>query len=63
MKPNQYFSIFFLIIALLFFKCELIAQEIEADRPDQTESPLIVPVKIFQIESGFTYESFIEDNI
>ena len=60
---KQYFSIFFLIIALLFFKCELIAQEIEADRPDQTESPVTVPVKVLQIETGFTYESFLEDNI
>ena len=29
---------------------------IEADRPDQTETPSLVPVKMFQIETGFTYQ-------
>jgi len=30
--------------------------KIEADRPDQTESPAIVPKKYFQIETGFISE-------
>lgn len=31
-------------------------QAIEADRPDQTETPAIVPRGMFQVESGFTYQ-------
>jgi hypothetical protein len=30
-------------------------QPIEPDRPDQTESPVIVPVKYLQMENGFAY--------
>lgn len=29
---------------------------IDTDRPDQTESPFLVPKKLFQIESGFLFE-------
>ncbi len=29
---------------------------IQTDRPDQTETPAIVPVNHFQLESGFNYE-------
>lgn len=34
------------------------AGTIETDRPDQTETPGIVPLKHFQMESGFNLESF-----
>jgi hypothetical protein len=33
------------------------AQSIATDRPDQTECPSIVPKGMFQIESGFQYET------
>lgn len=31
--------------------------QIQPDRPDQTESPNIIPLKSFQIEAGFVYEA------
>jgi len=31
-------------------------EPIEADRPDQTETPSTVPKGMFQVETGFTYE-------
>lgn len=31
-------------------------QEIDTDRPDQTETPSIVPLKHFQMENGFTHK-------
>lgn len=49
------------------FTCYLVAgttigygqtEPIETDRPDQTETPAIVPLKHFQLESGFNLESF-----
>jgi hypothetical protein len=45
---------FFLLIIL----CKMNAQNepLEADRPDQTETPSIVPVGMFQVESGFSFE-------
>jgi Putative MetA-pathway of phenol degradation len=42
---------------ILLFPLILFGQQtksIELDRPDQTETPAIVPKKMFQIESGFT---------
>jgi Putative MetA-pathway of phenol degradation len=63
-------SYHFLILSflfLIFFQVNIFAQEsngrMETDRPDQTESPVTVSVKVLQVETGFTYESFIEDNI
>ncbi len=32
------------------------SEPIEADRPDQTETPALVPKGMFQIESGFSYQ-------
>ena len=32
------------------------AEPIEADRPDQTETPAIVPKAMFQMETGFSYQ-------
>ena len=29
---------------------------LQADRPDQTETPAIVPIGMFQVESGFTFQ-------
>lgn len=33
-----------------------ILEPIEADRPDQTETPALVPQGMFQVETGFTYQ-------
>jgi len=35
---------------------------IQADRPDQTETPAIVPKGMFQLESGFSYQKEDTDN-
>jgi hypothetical protein len=51
----------FLIIFLLI--PQLFAQDLITDRPDQTESAVTVPLNSLQIETGFVYESFKEDNI
>lgn len=51
-----------LLILLVFnfsagFSQDLIGNEpITTDRPDQTESPTLVPKGMFQMESGFSYE-------
>ena len=48
---------FVLLIFLCFSKS--LAQEkepIETDRPDQTETPAIVPEGMFQMENGFSFE-------
>ena len=51
------------IVVFLLVGSTLFAQEnhIEADRPDQTETPAIVPKKMFQFESGFLYEKTSSD--
>lgn len=44
---------------LLLFSASIYAQNkgpIEADRPDQTETPSIVPSGMFQVETGFSYQ-------
>ncbi len=46
-------------IAILFVLCFQVSfaqDKIECDRPDQTETPCIVPAGHFQMESGFYYE-------
>ncbi|MCF6131562.1 transporter [Flavobacterium wongokense] len=35
---------------------------IQADRPDQTETPAIVPKGMFQVETGFTYQKNEENS-
>src|SRR4051794_15571789 len=47
----------FIILIMISIK-ENLAQDMEPiklDRPDQTETPVIVPVKYFQMENGFAY--------
>src|SRR5437762_9327506 len=47
----------FIILIMISIE-ENLAQDIEPielDRPDQTETPAIVPVKYFQMENGFAY--------
>jgi Putative MetA-pathway of phenol degradation len=48
----------FQIIVFGFFGC-ISAQDLEpiqADRPDQTETPSLVPNGMFQVETGFTFQ-------
>jgi len=48
-----------LLLALLLITCIGFAQEtepIQTDRPDQTESPAIVPKGMFQVETGFSFQ-------
>jgi len=57
---------YFLLITALFLSLSLYAQnkvnELITDRPDQTESSMVVPEKKLQIESGFLMETD-EENI
>ena len=48
----------FILFFLLVFSVVAPAQvaPIQADRPDQTETPAIVPKGMFQVESGFGYQ-------
>lgn len=49
------------IVALLFSAAPSFAQptkKIETDRPDQTESPFVVPLHYLQGEAGFNQETF-----
>ena len=48
-----------ILLLLLLFNFICFSQEIEpleADRPDQTETPSLVPTGMFQAESGFTFQ-------
>ncbi len=58
---NRVFLTLVIVIAI-FVSGKLSFAQIEPispDRPDQAESPKVIPVKSFQIETGFLYE---EDN-
>lgn len=46
----------FFLFTLSFVEAQEKKESIEADRPDQTETPATVPNGMFQIETGFTYE-------
>ena len=51
--------------ALIVFSTFIYSQEIEsiqADRPDQTETPAIVPEGMFQVETGFTFQKDDENS-
>lgn len=47
-------TILFLFLSSLIYSQE--TKPIEADRPDQTETPSIVPKGMFQVETGFTFQ-------
>jgi hypothetical protein len=50
-------------VLLLFCPLAIYAQdEIDTDRPDQTETPSIVPAGNFQIESGFVHQQDAKDS-
>ena len=48
------------LLLFLFFQSLIVtAQQIEplqADRPDQTETPYLVPPGMFQVETGFSFQ-------
>ena len=46
----------FLFFLLLLFNCSLAFSQITTDRPDQTESALVLPLGQIQIESGISFE-------
>lgn len=54
------------ILSLLFIvACSMIyaqTEPIQADRPDQTETPAIVPKGMFQVETGFTFQKTHENS-
>lgn len=53
-----------LLLLHLFFSFYSMAQlteKIETDRPDQTESPFLVPLRYFQAEFGLTVQRFEND--
>src|SRR3982751_2928308 len=52
--------IFLLMVCIKTFSQNI--EPIQPDRPDQTESPIIVPVKYFQAENGFAYFYNDENN-
>ena len=48
-----------LIVVSLFVLVESTFAQVEPispDRPDQTESPNVIPLKSFQFEAGFVFE-------
>ncbi len=54
----------FILTAVLFLSATANAQykeKIETDRPDQTETPYILPKKYFQAEFGFNTEKYRPD--
>ena len=46
----------FLIFLFLFLNCSFVFSQITTDRPDQTESALVLPTGQIQIESGILIE-------
>jgi Putative MetA-pathway of phenol degradation len=54
-----------IILLVFIFSNVFYAQDIkplEADRPDQTETPAIVPKGMFQVETGFTFQKNKSDS-
>ena len=50
-------------LLLVSISCYSQKEPIETDRPDQTETPAIVPKGMFQVESGFTFEKIDSKNL
>jgi hypothetical protein len=58
MKNIALFSILF----LSFFCYSQETEPIQTDRPDQTETPAIVPKGMFQVETGFSFQKNKQNN-
>lgn len=54
-KSKFYLVLFLLIISGIDYFAQDIP-DLVTDRPDKTESPLVVPLNSFQIETGFVFE-------
>jgi hypothetical protein len=52
------FILFYFLICGMFYAQE--ANFIQTDRPDQTETPALTPLKMLQVETGFSYEKTAE---
>lgn len=48
--------IFSILLLISYFSNAQEIETIQTDRPDQTETPSVVPKKMIQIESGFSYQ-------
>ncbi len=57
----KYIIFAFLLIIPIFCKAQTDTPELVTDRPDQTESSSLVPVKSLQIETGFIMENDVID--
>ncbi len=55
-------KVYFLLFFLSQWCLSQQTQPIEADRPDQTETPSIVPKRMFQVEAGFSYQKIDSNN-
>lgn len=58
MSKNYFMKLKITTLFVLFVSTSIFAQSlspIQTDRPDQTETPAIVPIGMFQVETGFTY--------
>ena len=50
------YTILFLLFFPSFFSYSQESEPIQTDRPDQTETPAIVPKGMFQVETGFSFQ-------
>ena len=64
---KEFLLITFLTIVLFFTKIYAQSEipELVTDRPDNTDSPIVLPIDYFQIETGFLFEKqkFLESGI
>lgn len=49
-------KIILIIIWIPFLTFSQEIEPIQTDRPDQTETPYLVPKKMFQVENGFSFQ-------
>lgn len=55
-------KLFFIALSLFFCAVTIAQEKIDTDRPDQTESAVLVPKKYFQGEFGVNKENYEDDN-
>ena len=66
---NKRFIFLIASLIIIFFSSNIFAQseipELVTDRPDITDSPIVLPIDYFQIETGFVFEKqkFIESSV
>ncbi|WOD44791.1 transporter [Hwangdonia lutea] len=62
-KSNLFFGLTFFASTFLWAQEKKELAPLITDRPDQTESPNVVPKRFLQVETGTSYESFKTNNI